>query len=148
MEVDMKIDLDADGSIDEYYSPKIKAVDTTPAALELITNQQVYHAGDTFILGATYDNPGDSLLVDVYISVTDSTGNIFSIPDLSLGHTPLRTNFELPQGFSLTEPRIFSFPVSADFSGAGQFKIEAFLTYPGTLTPVGESSSSRMVSFP
>lgn len=116
--------------------------------MELITNQQAYDAGDNFILGATYGNPGNPLLVNVYISVTGSGGNIFSIPDLSLGDTPLMTNFELPRDFSLTESRIFSFPVSADFSGAGQFKIEAFLTYSGTLTPVGESSNSSMASFP
>jgi len=148
MEVDMKIDLDADGSIDDYYSPIIKSVDTTPASLEIMTNQQTYRAGDTFTLSASYNNLGDSMLVDVYFSVTSSAGALFSIPDLSPGHTPMKTNFELPGNFVLENSTVFSFPVTAALSGAGQFKIEAFLTYPGTLKPVGESSSSTVISFP
>ena len=60
----------------------------------------------------------------------------------------MMTNIELPSNFVLTDLTIFSFPVSSALSGAGQFKIDAFLTYPGTLEPVGESFSSIIVSFP
>lgn len=148
MEVDLKIDNDADGSIEDYYSPVIKAVDTTPATLEIRSNQQTYHTGDTFILSANASNPGESILVDVYFNVTNSAGNIFSIPELAPGYRPLMTNVELPGNFDAKDLPIFSFPVSATLSGAGQFKINAFLTYPGTLDPVGESLSTIVVSFP
>jgi len=144
---EMTIDNGADGTFDDSFSPKIRAVDTTPTTLNIIANQENYQTGDTIILSTTLDNPGEGFPVDVYFTGTGPSGQVFSFPDIAPGQVPMLSNYVIPANFHLPETTFFTFPVLPGLSGAGQFKIDAFLTYPGTMNIVGGNVDSTVINF-
>jgi len=146
--VPLLIDDGADGTLDTSLSPEINSVDTTSTILTVTSNQKDYRPGDTVILSATLTNSGESLPVDIYFVGTDMSDNIFSFPSLNLGQTPIISDYVLPARSHIPETTIFTFLVSEELAGAGKIKIDAFLTYPGTMNIVGEHIDSMIINFP
>jgi len=58
------------------------------------------------------------------------------------------SNYILPAGSQIPETSIFTFLVPEELTGAGEIKIDAFLTYPGTMKIVGEHVDSTIINFP
>lgn len=146
--LDMQVDRDADGTMDELFSPEISTVQTSVAWIEISGDKDELRAGDTFILSASLENPGDPLAVDVYLLLLSPDNTVFSFPDMKVGLKPLVKNYTLPANFFLSETDIFSLNIPEGVSGLGTFQIAAAITYPDTTQPVAGKISMITITFP
>ncbi|HUT03862.1 MAG TPA: hypothetical protein VM163_08235 [bacterium] len=78
--------------------------------LAIDTNQEVYHAGDTFEVYVSLENLGDGFNAQLYVAI-DYGGVLLFLPGLSTDAAPLISAY-CPAGASLSDVMVFSVSLS------------------------------------
>lgn len=108
-------------------------------SIQITTDAELYHAGDTMAVALSYENPGLSLLVDIQIACQLPDGSLYYYPG---GDVPVPyTSGELPSGTKVLPFVAVSYTFGADFP-AGNYTWLAGLFQQGSFDMIGELSAA------